>query len=150
MVSHVNDMLQVPIMLPISCRTLAARYLVVAIAQIVLGRLANRWAAADNASLYRTEILAALKPWSRNACPRVRQEQGRAVFQLCATLAGAVNKLPARAEASNSTSAPLAAEVRMLREVVENGAYSEVKDEAMKMPAGEQSLAALDEIVIHQ
>ena len=41
-VSHVNDSLQVPIMLPITCRPVAARYLVIALAQIALGRLADR------------------------------------------------------------------------------------------------------------
>ena len=36
----------------------------------------------------------------------------------------------------------------MLREVVQAGAYSVVKDEAQKMPAGEQSLAALERIPV--
>eukprot|EP01044_Picomonas_judraskeda_P030359 COSAG03_NODE_10891_length_623_cov_1.469466_1_plen_56_part_01 len=42
----------------------AARYLVLAIAQIALGRLAARWAhEGDNAALHRREILEALRPW---------------------------------------------------------------------------------------
>ena len=145
MVSHVNDMLQVPIMLPIACRPLAARYLVIALAQIALGRLADRWAGADNAAVYRAEVLAALQPWSRSACPRVRQEQGRAIFQLCVALVNNVKNVSARPQASMSDVASLAAEVNKLREVVEAGAYSQVKGEAVKMPASEQSLAVLRE-----
>ena len=43
----------------------------------------------------------------------------------------------------------LLAEPQILREVVEfeAGAYSEVTDEAVKMPAGEQSLVVLDGIM---
>ena len=148
MVSHRNDQLMVPVMMPIACRPLAARYLVIALAQIALGRLGARWASADNASLYRAEIVAALKPWSRNACPRVRREQGRAIYQLCAGLADASTSVSARAEMSEGTVDSLAAEVQMLRELVQAGAYSVVKEEAQKMPAGEQSLAALERIPV--
>ena len=123
MVSHRNDQLQVPIMLP-PWRPLAARY-VIALAQVALGRLADRWAAADNGSLYRTEILAALRPWSRNACPRVRNDHGRAVFQLCAGLATAARSVT---EMSKAAADSIAAEVKLLREVVQAGAYSEVKN----------------------
>ena len=142
MVSHVNDWLQVPIMLPVACRAVAARYLVLAIAQIALGRLADRWANAENAALYRMEILAVLKPWSRNACPRVREEQGRAMFQLCIALAGAAKDTSTSAER-------IAEEVKMLRGVVEAGAYSEVKAKVVRMPAGAQSLAVLAGIALH-
>ncbi len=141
--SHRNDQLQVPIMLPIACRPVAARYLVIALAQVALGRLADRWATADNGSLYRAEILAALRPWSRNACPRVRKDQGRAIFQLCAGLATAATSVT---EESKDAADSLAAEVRLLREVVQAGAYSEVKNKSEKMPAGERSLAVLDVI----
>lgn len=143
MVSHRNDQLQVPIMLPIACRPLAARYLVIALGQIALGRLSDRWAAADNASLYRAEILAAVRPWSRNACPRVRKEQGRAIFQLCAGLATAATSV---AQMTEEAADSLAAEVRLLREVVQAGAYSQVKNKAERMHAGELSLAMLDGI----
>ena len=139
MVSHRNDQLQVPIMLPIECRPLAARYLVQALVQIALGRLADRWAVVDNAQLYRAEILAALKPWSRNECPRVRKEQGRAIFQLSAALAGA-------AETGNIDVESLGAEAKVLRDVVQAGSYSVVKGEVENMPARDQSLAMLDRI----
>ena len=47
--------------------------------------------------------------------------------------------------ASNgSEAASLAEEVKLLREVVNAGAYSQAKGEAVKMPAGDQSLAELD------
>ena len=69
MVSHVNDMLRVPIMLPLSCRVLAARCLVIAVVQIALGRLADSWIDEENAALYRPEILATL---SRGLATRVR------------------------------------------------------------------------------
>lgn len=94
----------------------------------------------DNAQLYRAEILAALKPWSRNECPRVRKEQGRAIFQLSAGLAGA-------AETGNIAVESLAAEAKVVRDVVQAGAYSVVKGEAENMPAGDQSLAMLDRIL---
>ena len=123
---------------------MAARYLVLAIAQIALGRLAARWAHADNAALHRREILQALRPWARNACPRVREEQGRAVFQLCVALAGAAK------HTTRATAEGVAEEVKMLRCVVEAGAYSEVKEQAVRMPAGAQSLAALDGIALHE
>jgi hypothetical protein len=93
--------------------------------------------------LYRAEILAALRPWSRNACPRVRKDQGRAIFQLCAGLATAATSVT---EESKDAADSLAAEVRLLREVVQAGAYSEVKNKSEKMPAGERSLAVLDVI----
>lgn len=143
MVSHRNDQLQIPIMLPIACRPLAARYLVIALCQIALGRLADRWAATDDASLYRAEILEAVRPWSRNACPLVRKEQGRAIFQLCAGLATAATSV---AEMNKDAADSLAAEVRLMREIVQAGAYSTVKNEARRMPAGELSLAVLDGI----
>ena len=168
MVSHVNDNLQVPIMLPITCRPVAARYLVIALAQIALGRLADRSSTAAVAAAvvvtdtmgdgsgvaYRGAIVEALRPWARNRCPRVRKEMGRALFQLCLATAAAAaaaaveSAAPAAAAATSTrTVAALVAEEAVMREVVKAGAFSEVKGERLKMPAGEQSLAALDTAV---
>jgi hypothetical protein len=66
-------------------RQIAARYLVVAMPQIALGRLCQRWALQPTG--HRGEILAALRPWGHGPCPRVRKENGRALFQLCTALA---------------------------------------------------------------
>ena len=64
MVSHVNDMLQVPIMLPIACRPVAARYLCIALAQIALGRIAQTWQAhaggGQDLAQHRAAVLEAL------------------------------------------------------------------------------------------
>ena len=165
--SHVNDSLQVPIMLPITCRPVAARYLVIALAQIALGRLADRSSTAAVAAAavvadtmgdgsgvaYRGAIVEALRPWARNRCPRVRKEMGRALFQLCLATAAAAaaaaveSAAPAAAATSTRTVAALVAEEAVMREVVKAGAFSEVKGERLKMPAAEQSLAALDTAV---
>jgi hypothetical protein len=74
------------------CLQIAARYLVIALAQIALGRVVQRWAcaAADDTSAsaaYRASILGALRPWSGMPVPRIRKDNGRALFQLCAALA---------------------------------------------------------------
>ena len=167
--SHVNDSLQVPIMLPITCRPVAARYLVIALAQIALGRLADRSSTAAVAAAaavvttdtmgdgrgvaYRGAIVEALRPWARNRCPRVRKEMGRALFQLCLATAAAAaaaaveSAAPAAAATSTRTVAALVAEEAVMREVVKAGAFSEVKGERLKMPAAEQCLAALDTAV---
>jgi hypothetical protein len=94
-------------------------------AQIALGRLAQRW--APRRAGHRAEILAALRPWARGPCPRVREENGRALFQLCA------------ARASAPPSGAAAREAGVLRAAVLAGAR-----DGKKLPATDQCLAALD------
>ena len=96
---------RVAIMLPVACRPIAARYLAIALAQIALARIAQRWAcAADGASgrhaaaAHRAAILDALRPWSGMPAPRIRKENGRALFQLCAALASAAATPPSSEE----------------------------------------------------
>ena len=133
MISHVNDSLQVPIMLPVACRPLAARYLVIAMAQIALGRISQRWASEPSAA-DRAVILDALRPWGQDKCPRVRKENGRAVFLLCQALASSVTD-PA------APSAGELAEVNEMREVVLAGEL-----DGKKLPASDQCLAALGRV----
>ena len=81
----------------IRCLQIAARYLVIALAQIALGRVSQRWACAapgdptSSAAQCRAHIIDALRPWSAvlgaSGPPRIRKENGRALFQLCAALA---------------------------------------------------------------
>ena len=70
---------------------IAARYLVIALAQIALGRVAQRWSTATDdtsgTAAHRASILDALRPWSDMPAPRIRKDNGRALFQLCAALA---------------------------------------------------------------
>ena len=117
-----------------------------ALAQIALGRLADRWTSetGEAAREYRTAILDALRPWSHNACPRVRKENGRAIFQLCAAVAHAATSVAA-AEL-DSEAAAFASEVAALRSMVDAGAFSVVQEKAVKLPAAEQSLAALERV----
>eukprot|EP01045_Picozoa_sp_COSAG04_P026907 COSAG04_NODE_3832_length_2487_cov_1.260050_1_plen_191_part_10 len=73
---------------------IAARYLVIALAQTALGRLAQRWADASDAAALRASILEALRPWSAMPAPRIRKDNGRAIFQLCAALASSAATPP--------------------------------------------------------
>ena len=131
MVSHVNDMLQVPIMLPIACRPVAARYLCIALAQIALGRVAQTWQAhaggGEDLAQHRAAVLEALRPWAHDPCPRVRKENGRALFLLCVA-----------AEAGRAGGAELAA----LREAVAAG-----EKDGRKLPGADQANAALERAV---
>ena len=76
------------------CLQIAARYLVIALAQIALGRVVQRWAcaAADDTSAsaaYRASLPGALRPWSGMPAPLTRKSHGRALVHLRAALAPA-------------------------------------------------------------
>ena len=86
---------------------IAARYLAIALAQIALGRIVQRWAsdaettvlsaaasAAAAAAEIRSAVLNALRPWSGMPAPRIRKDNGRALFQLCAALGTAAATPP--------------------------------------------------------
>ena len=104
---HVNGDLRVAIMLPVACRPLAARYLVVALAQTALGRIAQRWAStagdAGGAATHRASIRNALRPWSDMPAPRIRKDNGRALFQLCVALASSSSPPPSKPSKHPST-----------------------------------------------
>ena len=94
-------------------------------AQIALGRLSQRWALQPTG--HCGEILEALRPWAHDPCPRVRKENGRALFQLCTALA------------PSSPSVAAVQEAGVLREAVLAG-----ERDGKKQPATDQCLAALD------
>ena len=88
---------------------IAARYLVISLAQTALGRIAQRWvnntgpatrtvatgvAAASTFAEHRAAILDALRPWSAMGVSRIRKDNGRALFQLCAALASSAGTPP--------------------------------------------------------
>ena len=88
---------------------IAARYLVISLAQTALGRIAQRWVTATGAATgtvaaspaaastfvqHRAAILDALRPWSAIRVPRIRKDNGRALFQLCAALASSAATPP--------------------------------------------------------
>ena len=88
---------------------IAARYLVISLAQTALGRIAQRWVASTRAAIgtgtagivaalafkeHRAAILAALSPWSAMPVPRIHKDNGRALFQLCAALASSAATPP--------------------------------------------------------
>jgi len=84
---------------------IAARYLAIALAQTALGRLAQRWADASDAAALRASILEALRPWSAMPAPRIRKDNGRAIFQLCAALASSAATPPSERRTTTPPSA---------------------------------------------
>ena len=76
------ETLQIPVIMPVAHRPVALRYLVLTVAQTALGRVAQRCAGAGDSNV-RMALLAALVPWSHSECPRVREENNRAMLSLC-------------------------------------------------------------------